>query len=193
MAAGKKIAIITDELRNWNQPIAVIVATQGLKGEVRVKPIHGAADQLFFVGSKMCLVLPSGRRQKITVQNCYPKGSIWIVKFAEIDSIDAAERLVGLQLAVHKDWRPKLEEGEFLLSELLGMKIVTETGELIGEVLEILESPANDLILTERGIIPVTREFVKKVDKKSRKIVVSLPKGLINEEVPKKRRLKWGK
>ncbi|MCS7191745.1 MAG: ribosome maturation factor RimM [Armatimonadetes bacterium] len=193
MPARKKVVIITDELREWTQPIAVIVAVQGLKGEVRVKPLHGAADQLFFVGSEMCLVLPSGRRQKLTIQNCYPKGSIWVVKFSEVESINDAEKLVGLQLSVHKDWRPKLEEGEFLLSELLGMKIITEKGELVGEVLEILESQTYDLIVTEQGIIPMSREFVKKVDKKGRKIVVSLPKGLLSEEVNKKRQRRWRK
>jgi hypothetical protein len=35
------------------------------------------------------------------------------------------------------------------------------------------------------------REFIKEVDKQKRQIVVNLPKGLISEEVPKKRRLRW--
>jgi len=191
MPARKKVTIVADELREWTQPVAVIVATHGLKGAVKVKPIHGAADQLFVVGGEMCLVLPSGRRQKLTIQTCYAKGSTWIVKFAEIDHIDAAEKCVGLQLAVHKDWRPQLEEGEYLLSELLGMSVVTEEGELVGEVLEVLESPAHDLLVTERGMIPMRREFIKKVDTEKRQIVVNLPKGLLSEEVPQKRRPRW--
>ncbi len=191
MPARKKITIVTDELREWTQPIGLIVATHGLKGAVKVRPLHGAADQLFTLGSEMCVILPSGRRQKLTIQTCYAKGSTWIVKFAEIERIDDAEKVVGLQLAVHKDWKPKLEEGEFLLSELLGMTVVTEEGEVVGEVLDIVESPANDLIVTERGMIPMRREFVKEVDTKKRQIVVKLPKGLLAEEVPKKRRLGW--
>jgi 16S rRNA processing protein RimM len=162
-----------------------------LKGAVKVKPIHGAADQLFAAGNEMCLSLPSGRKQKLTVQTCYPKGSTWIVKFAEIEDINVAEKYVGLQLVVHKDWKPKLEEGEFLLSELLGMTVVTEDGELVGEVLEVMENPANDLLVTERGLIPMRREFVKRVDRKKRQIIVNLPKGLLSEEVPKKRRPRW--
>ncbi len=193
MSARKKVTIVTDELREWTQPIGAIVATHGLKGAVKVKPLHGAADQLFTIGSEMCVVLPSGRRQKLTIQTCYAKGSTWIVKFAEIEHIDVAEKYVGLQLAVHKDWKPKLEEGEFLLSELLGMTVVTEDGEHIGEVLEVMESPAHDLLVTERGLIPMRREFVKKVDRKKRQIVVNLPKGLLSEEVPKKRRPIWRK
>lgn len=193
MSARKKITIITDELREWTQPIGTIVATHGLKGAVKVRPIHGAADQLFTVGSEMCVVFPSGRRQKLTIQTCYAKGSTWIVKFAEIEHIDVAERYIGLQLAVHRDWKPKLEEGEFLLSELLGMAVVTEEGELVGEVLEIMENPAHDLLVTERGLIPMRREFIKKVDTEKRQIVVSLPKGLLSEEVPKKHRPRWQK
>jgi 16S rRNA processing protein RimM len=191
MPARRKVTIITDELREWTQPIGLVVATHGLKGAVKVRPIHGAADQLFTVGSELCVVLPSGRRQKLTIQTCYAKGSTWIVKFAEVEHIDVAEKLVGLQLAVHKDWKPHLKEGEFLLSELLGMNVVTEAGEAIGEVLDIMESPAHDLLVTERGLIPMRREFIKEVDKQKRQIVVNLPKGLISEEVPKKRRLRW--
>lgn len=193
MPARKKVTIITDELREWTQPIASIVATHGLKGAVKVRPLHGAADQLFTVGSEMCVVLPSGRRQKLTIQTCYAKGSTWIVKFAEIEHIDVAEKYVGLQLAVHKDWKPQLEEGEFLLSELLGMAVVTEEGELVGEVIEVLENPAHDLLVTERGLIPMRHEFIKKVDKEKRQIIVNLPKGLLSEEVPRKRRPTWRK
>ncbi|MCS7263470.1 MAG: ribosome maturation factor RimM [Armatimonadetes bacterium] len=193
MSVKKKVTIVFDELRDWTQTIAVIVSTKGLKGEVKVKPVHGAADQIFVAGNELCLLLPSGRRQKLTIQNCYPKSGVWIVKFKGFEAINDAEKLVGLKLAVHKDWRPKLEKGEFLLSELLGMKIVTETGELVGEVSEILESQAYDLVITERGIIPMSREFIKKVDRKGRKIVVKLPKGLLSEEVSENSRPKWQK
>jgi len=191
MPARKKVTIITDELHEWTQPIGVVVATHGLKGAVKVRPIHGAADQLFTAGAELCVVLPSGRRQKLTIQTCYAKGSTWIVKFAEVEHIDVAEKLVGLQLAVHKDWKPHLEEGEFLLSELLGMNVVTGTGEVIGEVLDIIESSAHDLLVTERGLIPMRREFIKEVDRRKRQIVVTLPKGLLSEEVSKKRRPRW--
>lgn len=193
MTARKKVNIVTDELRKWTQPIGFIVATHGLKGAVKVRPIHEAAEQLFTEGTKMCLALPSGRKQKLTVQSCYAKGSIWIVKFAEVAHIDAAEKIVGLYLTVHEDWKPKLEEGEFLLSELLGMKVMTEGGEAVGEVLDIMGSPAHDLIVTERGLIPMRKEFVKKVDKKKRQIIVNLPKGLLSEEVLQKRRQTWRK
>lgn len=193
MPTRKKVTIVTDELREWTQPIGVIVATHGLKGAVKVRPIHEAAEQLFTEGTEMCLALPSGRKQKLTVQSCYAKGSVWIVKFAEVEHIDDAEKTVGLYLTVHKGWKPKLEEGEFLLSELLGMKVVTEDGEVVGEVLDVMESPAHDLIVTERGLIPMRKEFVKKVDKKKRQIIVNLPEGLLSEEVPQKRRRTWRK
>lgn len=193
MPARKKITIVTDKLREWTQPIGFIVATHGLKGAVKVRPIHGAADQLFTPGSEMCLILSSGRRQKLTIQTCYTKGSTWIVKFAEIDHIDVAEKIVGSQLTVHKDWKPHLGEGEFLLSELLGMTVVTETGDVVGEVLDILESPAHDLLVTERGMIPMRREFIRGIDVRKRQIVVSLPKGLLSEGVAEEPKLKWRK
>lgn len=192
-ARKKKVFIVADELRRWTQPVGQIVATHGLKGAVKVRPLHGAADQLFTVGAQFCLTFPSGRRQPLTIQTCFPKGAVWIVKFMEMDSIAEAERAVGLLLTVQEGWKPRLQEDEFLLSELEGMDIVTEEGEAVGKVIEVLESPAHDLLVTERGMIPMVKEFVKKVDRKQRRITVRLPKGLLSEEVPKKPPPQWQK
>jgi ribosomal 30S subunit maturation factor RimM len=71
------------------------------------------------------------------------------------------------------------------------MSVVTEAGEVIGEVLDVMENPAHDLLVTERGLIPMRREFIKEVDKQKRQIVVTLPKGLLSEEVPRKHRPRW--
>jgi len=187
----KKVPIVTDALREWTQPVAQIVGPHGLKGAVKVRPLHGGAYQLFFAGNQLCLALPSGRRQLLTIQTCYERRGIWIVKFAEMEHIGVVKQCIGLFLTVPKGWRPKLQEGEFLLSDLLGMTVVTEEGEVVGEVLDITENPAYDVLVTERGMIPMVRDFVKRVDLKRRQIVVSLPQGLLSEEVPKKRRPRW--
>ncbi len=193
MPKRKKVPIIVDELREWTQPIGVVVGTHGLKGAVKVRPLHYATEQALAVGSQVCLVLPSGRRQKLTVQSCVAKGSLWIVRFAEMTDINEVEPLVGLQLTVPQDWQPPLAEDEFLLSELQGMQVVTEEGELVGTVQDVLESPAHDLLVVEGGLIPMVKDFVKSIDRKQRRIVVRLPKGLLSEEVSPKGRRRWQK
>ncbi len=183
----RKVPIVADELREWSQPAGTIVAPHGLKGAVKVRPQSDVMAGLFTVGNAFCLVFPSGRRQKVTVQSCFAKGAHFVVKFAEMDHIDKAERCVGLSLTVHKDWRPTLEEDEFLLSDIVGMTVVTAAGEVVGEVLEVMESPAHDLLVTERGLIPMTKDIVKEIDTVGRRIVIdALPQGLLEEVSPKR-------
>lgn len=183
--------IIADELREWTKPAGTIVAPHGLKGAVKIRPQSDVTAELFRVGNALCLVFPSGRRQKVTVQSCFAKGTQFIVKFAEIDHIDTAERCVGSSLTVHKDWRPTLKEDEFLLSDIVGMTVVTASGEVVGKVLDVMESPAHDLLVTERGLIPMAKDIVKEIDTVERRIVIDkLPKGLLEEVSPKRRRQK---
>jgi ribosomal 30S subunit maturation factor RimM len=120
-----------------------------------------------------------------------PKAQLGLSSLPKWNTLMSLKNSLACSWLSTKIGKPHLEEGEFLLSELLGMNVVTETGEAIGEVLDIMESPAHDLLVTERGLIPMRREFIKEVDKHKRQIVVNLPKGLISEEVPKKRRLRW--
>lgn len=188
----RKVPIIACEWRDWTKPVGTIVATHGLKGAVKVRPLMDGVDELFAVGNALCLVMPSGRRQGITVQSCYRKGTLLIVRFAEIDHIDFAESCIGFQLTVHKDWSPALREGEFFAGNIVGMKVVTVDGEVIGKVLDVMESSAHDLLVTERGLIPMVGEIVKQIDEQAHCIVIEPPKGLL-EEVSKKRKQRWQK
>lgn len=192
MAKRKKVPILADELRAWTQPVGTIVATHGLKGAVKVYPKGATVIPLFVVGRTFCLLAPSGRRRKVTVESVYTKGANLIVKFAELNHISEAAQCIGMQLTVHKDWRPELREDEFLASELVGMQVVTEEGEEVGEVVEVLDAAAHDVLVTERGMIPMVSEFIKAIDRQARRIVIAPLAGLL-EEVPSRRRQRWRK
>jgi 16S rRNA processing protein RimM len=192
MAKRKGVPIIADPLRAWTQPVGTIVATHGLKGAVKVHPKGERVLPLFEVGRTFCLVAPSGRRQKVTIESVYAKGANFIVKFAEFTHITQAEQSIGMQLTVPEEWLPQLDEGEFLASELVGMTVVTEAGEEIGEVLEVMEAGAHDVLVTGRGMIPMVREFVKAIDRQARRIVIKPQPGLL-EEAPKRYRWRWQK
>ncbi|GBC97648.1 Ribosome maturation factor RimM [bacterium HR17] len=190
--ARKKAVIVVDELREWTQPVGTIVATHGIKGAVKVHPRGETVASLFAPGQVFCLLAPTGRRQKVTVESAYPKGANFIVKFAEFTHIAQAQQCIGTQLTVHKDWKPTLQEGEFLAAELVGMDVVTEGGDAVGQVVEVVSAAAHDLLVTERGMIPMVRQFIKTIDRKNRRIVITPPPGLL-EEVPRSRRSRWRK
>jgi 16S rRNA processing protein RimM len=70
-----------------------------------------------------------------------------------------------------------LEAGRYYHRQVVGLEVVTESGDQIGVIEEILERPANDVWVSRRGsieqLIPATRDAVLSVDLEARRVVVA--------------------
>ena len=55
----------------------------------------------------------------------------------------------------------ELPEDTYYVDELVGLMVVTTSGEEIGPILQVLESPANDVYVTARGMVPAVKQFVR--------------------------------
>jgi 16S rRNA processing protein RimM len=82
---------------------------------------------------------------------------------------------------------PPLADGEYYHHQLVGLHVVTDGGEAIGTVTEILETGASDVlvILPKSGpeiLIPVADSFIQRIDLDRREITVKLIPGLLREE-----------
>ncbi len=105
-----------------------------------------------------------------------------LLKLVGVDHISDAEKLKGAFLEVPANEKPELEEDEFLTEDLIGLEAVAPDGTLIGRVDDVKESPAHDLLIIGKIMVPAVKHFVKKVDLKSRKIVLELIPGMEGEE-----------
>ena len=70
-----------------------------------------------------------------------------------------------------------LEEGRFYHRQVIGLEVVSESGDKIGVIEEVLERPANDVWVSRRGsieqLIPATRDAILSVDLEIRQVVVA--------------------
>jgi 16S rRNA processing protein RimM len=136
-----------------------LVAAQGLAGELRVLPLSDFPQRFTSPGPRwlqapgkpaLAVELRSGRQ--------LPGKELFVVRFAGIDSRDAAEALVGQELLVPASDRPRLEPGEFHLLDLVGLEVrlltpapaaaageVGATPAAIGRVLDLIHA-GNDLL-----------------------------------------------
>ena len=77
---------------------------------------------------------------------------------------------------------PQLQEGEYYHFQLLGMNVLTEEGECLGRVREILETGSNDVYVVsgESGdvLIPALTEVIREVRLNEGLMVVKLLEGL---------------
>jgi 16S rRNA processing protein RimM len=109
-----------------------------------------------------------------------------IVSFAEYPDRDKAAGLRNQLVYVRADDRPELPEGEYYHHQILGLHVLTETGEALGKVADILETGSNDVyvIRPEKGpeiLLPVLEPVILSVDLERREIRVRLMPGLLPE------------
>lgn len=107
------------------------------------------------------------------------------LKFEGIDTAEEASQLVGHELAIEEKDLPGLPGEHFYCYELIGLKVVDTSGEVIGEIVEVLENPANDIFVVrssqkEEILIPATKEVVRRIDLERGLIEIKLIPGLLD-------------
>ena len=109
-----------------------------------------------------------------------------IINFEGITNIDLAKELNGLQIKIRRDLLPEKTEDDFYLKDLLGVEVF-EKGEKIGEVIDIMETTAHDILVIQdiknhkEILVPQIDVFVKKIDFDNNKMDVELIEGMREE------------
>jgi len=128
--------------------------------------------------------LADGSDIAVEIDEVWPHGGNWILKFAGVDSIAAAERFRGADLWIPESERGALPEGDFFESDLIGCQVVDKaTGRSLGEVEGFEHYGGAPLIALTVDRRPVLVPFVNslcQVDLAARTIVVDVPEGLLD-------------
>lgn len=159
--------------------IGKITSAVGLKGEVKVYnysdsiEIYEETPQVY-VGDELMDVI-SVRQQKNMV----------VLRLSGFTDRDAAERARGREIFVTEADLPELPEGQFYVRDLIGMQVVTEEGEDLGEVTDVIQNTAQDLFEVElpegrKVLIPKVDAFVRSIDGETRTVTVRLQEGLLD-------------
>ncbi len=160
-----------------------IVRPHGVRGDLKVLPLTDWPER-FESLTTVHLKSVKENCRKVKIQNVrFQKNGI-ILKLAEVDNIDTAEMLRGYELYVSPDQIPPLPEGYVHLHDLIGLKVLTDSGEIIGEVTDILKIPAHDVYVVSLGekeiLIPAVKQFVKSVDLEKGEVIITPIEGLLD-------------
>jgi len=163
--------------------VGKVVGAQGLKGELRILPLSDFPERFTKPGERWlqrrkdparAIELLSGRQ--------LPGKELFVVRFAGIDSREAAEALVGEELVVKASDRPKLAKGEFHLLDLVGLEVRLE-GVAIGTVSNLIHA-GNDLLEIDldgrQVLIPFVEAIVPVVEMEQGWIGITPPPGLLD-------------
>lgn len=158
--------------------IGKLVNTHGIMGEVRILSNSDFADERFKVGNEIIV----GKNNKFKIEKMYKHKNFIICKFVGIKNINDILKYKGQNIYGELLDVNDLEEDEFLVQELVGMKVYKEE-KLIGKVDEVIEMPTSEILRVNKNIlIPFLKQFIIDVDRKNKTIKVELLDGMIPDE-----------
>jgi len=163
--------------------VGVIVKTHGIKGEVKVYP---TTDSPLRFEELTHVKLKSGKTvRELDIEQVRFFKNLVILKFKGIDNINDVEQYKGADLYIPREEGQELGEGEYYIADIIDIRVVTDTGEELGTVRDVLETGANDVYIVKRKgqkdlLLPATEECILDVDIEQNVMIVHLLDGLLD-------------
>jgi 16S rRNA processing protein RimM len=151
--------------------VGQVTGAYGVDGAVKVFPLTDFEDR-FSPGAN---VLIEGASREVEWSR--PGHPGLVVKFHGVDNRTMAELYRGRYLEIPEAEVRPLSEGRFYHHQVVGLAVLTSSGQALGTIAEILERPANDVWVSRDGtvehLIPATKDAVVKVDVDGGRVVVA--------------------
>ena len=161
--------------------VGVISSTHGIRGEVKVFPTTDDPDR--FRKLKQ-VILDTGREQKgLEIEGVKFFKQFVILKFKGIDNINDIEKYKGKSLYVTREHAVKLKKDEYFIADLIGIQVVSDQGEELGTISDVLQTGANDVYVVSKDgakdlLIPAIHACIQNVDVAAGQMEVHLLPGL---------------
>ena len=154
-----------------------VAGVHGLQGALKVGA--AAAPEIFLAMSEVEI---AGARFRVA--GATPKKRQVLLRLHGVDTRDRAELLVGQEVKGESHRLPPLPEGEYYFFQLEGLTVRhAEDGTHLGELVEIIPTPAHDVYVVEKDgrevLFPAVEEVIIDIDLDEGVIKVLPPPGLI--------------
>ena len=154
----------------------------GVKGEIKIESMTDFPER--FKGlRRVYLVSPKETEIVCAVTSVRYVGAAPLLLLDGYDTPEKAKELTNWLIKIPQEETMPLPEGRYYWFELIGMDVFSEDGEKLGSIIDIFQTGSNDVYVMKRGgkevYLPATKEIVKQVDTKARKMIIHLMEGLM--------------
>jgi 16S rRNA processing protein RimM len=159
--------------------VGLLRRPHGLRGDLLMEVLTDFPQRLrpgarLFVGEK---------HTPMTIASVRTHNDGLLIRFRGIEDPESAAKWRGSLVFVRADDRPPLPEGEFYHHQVIGLQVVTESGEQLGRLSEILITGANEVYIVKRPdgrelLLPAIEEVILKIDPPAGQVLVRLLPGL---------------
>ncbi len=157
--------------------IGIITSPHGVKGEVKVFPTTD--DNKRFKKLVDCYIEYKDELMPVKADGCKFLKNMVILKLEGFDNANDVEKFRKCKIFVDRENAVRLEKDEYFIADLLGIDVVDENGDSVGELSDVIETGANDVYVVngangEEILIPAIKDCILEVDVAGRIMKVHL-------------------
>jgi 16S rRNA processing protein RimM len=158
-----------------------IVRPHGVRGALIIDPLSSLIRSIT-PSSQVLIGHPPVERQ---IEDIRPHRGRYLLTLRGCRSREEAEGLRGLELQLRFDMVEPLPDGEYYYWQILGLQVKSMDGKDLGEVIQILETGANDVyVIRGQGgkelLIPAIPQVIKRVNLDEGELEIKLLPGLLD-------------
>lgn len=153
--------------------IGRVVSPHGIRGEFRMYIYTHFPERI----PDLTSVYLGDEEQPRQIRRVRLQGNLAIMRVEGVNSREEAEELRQEVVRIDFEDATPLEDDEHYHFQILGLQAYDESGELLGTVVEIIETGANDVyvIRNDEGkdtLIPALKEVVPEIDMESGRMTI---------------------
>jgi 16S rRNA processing protein RimM len=158
--------------------VAKLVGVFGLRGELKCVPT-GAGETALAAGREYALDADGARIVRCAALRRHH--TRMLLTLDGVATPEAARTYIGTTLYAERD-ALQLGEGEYLDSDLVGLRLCDPDGRELGVVVGVEHLPASDYLVVgpKRTLVPLVRAFIRSIDVRAGTILAELPEGLFD-------------
>ena len=166
-----------------SEPAFLIVGhlqkAHGINGEIAMLVITDFPERL----QKGKVVWVGEDHKPLTIASIRWKQSLMLISFSGIEIREEVSKLTNQYVYIKSKNLPKLPKGQYYHHQLIGMQVF-EGSNLLGELIEIIVTGANDVFVValpegKELLLPDIKDVVLDIDLLEKSIHVRIPDGLI--------------
>lgn len=168
--------------------VARAVRVRGLRGEIVAEMLTDFPER--FARTEQLIVVRAGiETQRLKLEKHFFQKERVVMKFAGVDTIEAAQTFVGCEFGVPEIETVALPADEYYDWQLEGCRVETLAGQSLGVVHEVLHTGGVPVLLVaddmkREHLVPLAKAICTEVDTATKLIRIDPPEGLLELDQP---------
>ncbi len=169
----------------WDQMVTVgrVARPHGIRGHVIVNPETDFPESRFRAGAELWMHR-EGRVASVTIEHVRFHQGRPILGLAGVATMNEAGALAGAEFRVPVAALQPLADGEFYRHDLVGCRVTSSDGTLIGTVLRVDGDRGSSRLVVDVGggevLVPLAVAICVRIDPAAGEIVIEPPEGLLD-------------